>query len=172
MPRPTNKPDLLAAMEKEHAALVSLLETLSAEQFAVTSETIEAWSPKDVIAHVTAWEQMCLGWYRAGLCNEEPPLPAKGFKWNQIPALNQQIYQQNRLRPAAEIRAAFDASYAEMQRTVDALTDADLFTPQRYRWTGKNAMGTYFVSATSSHYVWARKEIKQCLKRQATVMSQ
>ena len=32
---------------------------------------------------------------------------------------------------------------------------------KRYKWTGNNAMGAYFVSATSSHYHWATKHLKR-----------
>jgi hypothetical protein len=42
------------------------------------------WSAKDVLAHLTEWEQMVLGWYHAGLAGETPALPAPGFKWSEL----------------------------------------------------------------------------------------
>ncbi|MBE2221410.1 MAG: ClbS/DfsB family four-helix bundle protein [Anaerolineae bacterium] len=165
MPRPVNKEQLLTAMQKEHGSLTNLLATLSPETVNQTSESIENWTIKDVLSHVTAWEQMVLSWYQAGLRGDVPELPAPGFNWRQIPALNQQIYEQHQMEPYDLVQQEFDASYEEMLATVNTISNEDLFTPERFAWTNKNTMGTYFVSATSSHYVWAQKEIRKCLKR-------
>ncbi|MFO7680934.1 MAG: ClbS/DfsB family four-helix bundle protein [Chloroflexota bacterium] len=165
MPRPVSKDQLLAAMQKEHGSLDILLASLPPETTQQTSDTIENWAVKDVLAHVTAWEQMVLSWYRAGLQGEAPHLPAPGFNWRQIPALNEKIYQEHRLEPYGKVRQSFDASYEEILQTLQKIDNEDLFTPERYAWTNKNTMGTYFVSATSSHYDWAKKEIRNCLKR-------
>lgn len=168
MPRPISKEQLLTAMQKEHGKLTKLIATLSPESKNQVSESIGNWAIKDVLSHVTAWEQMVLSWYQAGLRAEIPELPAPGFNWRQIPALNQQIYEQHQMESYDLVRQAFNASYNEMLMTVNAISNEDLFTPERFAWTNKNTMGTYFVSATSSHYVWAQKEIRKCLKRDAT----
>ena len=171
MPRPVSKEQLLAAMHKEHGALLKVLETVPTEIAKLTSDNIENWAIKDVLSHVTAWEQMVLSWYRAGLKGEIPQLPAPGFNWRQIPALNQHIYEQHRLESYADVRQKFDASYDDILSVVEAIDNVDLFTPERYAWTNKNTMGTYFVSATSSHYVWAKKEIRKCLKQASVIGS-
>jgi hypothetical protein len=51
-----------------------------------------------------------------------------------------------------------------MLKAVEALSEEELFTPRLYPWTNKNALAAYFISATSSHYAWARKEVRKCLK--------
>lgn len=163
MPRPTNKAQLVAAMQTEHDALEKLLETLTPEELTRTNPTAR-WAIQDVLAHVTEWEQMCLGWYQAGLRGKTPAVPAKGFNWGQIPALNQQIYEKYRAHPLPEILKRFRASYRQISKTVQSIDEADLFTRSRYAWTNKNALATYFISSTSSHYNWARKEVKKCLK--------
>lgn len=164
MPRPTNKTDLQTLMQKEHAALEKQIEVLTDEQKECVSMSIESWAFKDVLAHVTAWEQMVLGWYHAGLRGEVPPMPAKGFNWRQIPELNGKIYEVHRERPYPEIKADFDASYLEIKETIESIDNDVMFKPEQFAWTNKNNMGTYFVSATSSHYTWARKEIRKLLK--------
>ena len=164
MPRPISKEQLLSAMQKEHDKLTHLLTSLPPETLNQSSEDIENWAVKDVLAHVTAWEQMVLSWYQAGLRGEIPELPAPGFNWRQIPALNQQIYEQHQMESYELVRQKFDASYEEILSTVNTLSSENLFTPELFAWTNKNTMGTYFVSATSSHYVWAQKEIRNCLK--------
>jgi hypothetical protein len=163
MPRPTTKAQLLEAMQSEHAALDKVLAALTPEQMTSVSHATQ-WSIKDVLVHLTAWEQMCLGWYKAGRRGQTPHLPAEGFNWAQIPALNRQIYEAHRASPLAEVRQQYHASYQHMLKTVQAIREEELFTLRLYAWTNKNALAAYFISATSSHYVWARKEVRKCLK--------
>lgn len=167
MPRPTSKTQLLAAMHKEHAALEKLVEGLTTEQQNRVSGEIEAWAFKDVLVHVTAWEQMVLGWYRAGVRGETPHLPAPGFNWRQIPALNAQIYEDGRKRPFSTVLTQFQTSFEEIKATIEAVDESEMFTPEQYAWTNKNNMATYFISATSSHYAWAKKEIRKLLRAEA-----
>ena len=163
MPRPTNKTLLLEAIETEYAKLEKEINSLSAEQRQAESSATN-WSPKDIIAHLHEWSNMVHGWYAAGLRDEVPPLPAPGFKWNQTPALNEQIYWQYRDLSWDAVMALFIASRDKIWDTIRSVSNTDMFTPGQYKWTGKNAMGTYFVSATSSHYAWARKEIRKWIK--------
>jgi len=160
MPRPTSKDDLLTAIEKERGALETLLETLSPEQMTEPG-VVGEWSVKDVLAHLVEWEQMCLGWYEAGLRSEVPPLPAPGFKWNQTPQLNQQIYEKHRSQPLDDVLEQFHASHREILKVIQGLSNEELFAPGHYAWTKTNTLGTYMVSNTSGHYLWARKEIRK-----------
>lgn len=160
MPRPTSKHDLLAAIDKERGALDTYLGTLSPEEM-IGPGIVGDWSVKDVLAHLVEWEQMCLGWYRAGMKDEVPPLPAPGYKWNQTPALNEMIYEKYCEWELADVLERFHRSHSEILGVINDLSDDQLFTRSVYGWTGKNTMGTYFVSATSSHYLWASKEIRK-----------
>jgi len=164
MPRPKNKLDLLAAIEKERGALDDFLGGLSQQEM-VDPGVVGDWSVKDVLAHLTAWEGMCLGWYQAGERGETPQLPAPGFKWNQTPQLNQQIFEEHQDDPLEKVLKDFHLSSREILGLIQDLSNEQLFTPGQYHWTKKNTLGTYLVSATSSHYAWARKEIKKGLKR-------
>ena len=139
------------------------LKTLTDEQMTVP-DVVGVWYVKDVLAHLIEWEQMVLSWHAAGLCGEIPELPAPGFKWNQTPALNQQIYLKHKDRSLEEVLDQFQASYQEILGMIQSLSNEELFTASQFAWTKKNTLGTYFVSATSSHYLWARKEIRKGMK--------
>ncbi len=163
MPRPTSKKDLLVAIEKERGALEGFLETLTTEEM-IETNIVGIWSVKDTLAHLIEWEQMCLGWYNAGLQGETPSIPAEGYKWNQTPQLNQYIYKKQRDRPLGETLEQFHESHREILEVIQGLSNEKLFTSGVYAWTKKNTLGAYMVSATSSHYLWARREIKKGLK--------
>ncbi|MBK8833615.1 MAG: ClbS/DfsB family four-helix bundle protein [Anaerolineae bacterium] len=163
MPRPTTKDQLITAMQAEHDALEQALTGLTPEQLS-TSSPITHCAIKDVLAHIWEWEQMCLSWHKAGLKGLTPAVPGEGFIWSQLPALNKQIYEKHRDRPLDEVLKEFRRSYQQMLKTIPKISEEDLFEPGRYAWTKTSTLGAYFVSATSSHYVWARKEIRKCLK--------
>lgn len=164
MPRPTSKAELLAAIDQERSALDGLLATLTPEQM-TSASVVGDWTVKDVLAHLVEWEQMVLGWYQAGLRGETPALPAPGYNWGQTPQLNQVIYEKHRDRPLDEILAHYQSSHAEIMALIQQLSNDDLFGARKYAWTRNNTLGAYFVSATSSHYLWARNEIRKGLKK-------
>lgn len=44
---------------------------------------------------------------------------------------------------------------------VAGYNDEDLFTKRRFPWTGSTSVGSFAVSATTSHYDWAAKLIRK-----------
>jgi len=164
MPRPTTKADLVAAAERERAKLDALLATLTPAQMVVPG-VVGEWSVKDVLAHLCEWEAMALRWYRAGLRGELPEVPAPGFKWNQTPQLNRAIFEKHRDAQLEEVVDRLRSSRSEVLGVIESLSDDELFTPGRFAWTRANTLGTYFVSATSSHDLWARTRIARWRRR-------
>ena len=160
MPRPTNKNQLVAESQKEYAALEQFLAPLTPAQMVQPGASGE-WSVKDVLAHLLAWQQMFMGWYAAGLRGENPATPAEGYKWSQLPALNQMIYEKHRKRTLEDILSQLAASHQKVTKLAQSLSEEELFTPGRYLWARTNALASYFASITSSHYRWARTEIRK-----------
>ncbi len=162
MPKPTSKTQMLAEIKKEHNALNTLIQGLSPAQ--MTDPLVGDWSAKDVLAHLIEWAQMCLGWYAAGKRGETPPVPAEGYNWRQLPELNQKIYEKHRERSVSDILKEFERVHQQMLTTLQDLPETELFAPKQYPWTRDNLLASYFISATSSHYRWARNEIRKGLK--------
>ena len=163
MPRPTSKIELIATARTCHAALDAFL-AAQPQRVLTRPNPDTGWSIKDILAHLTAWEQMCLGWWRAGLRGEKPNLPAEGYKWSQLPALNAAIWKANHRRRYADVLLDYRASFDEIMATIDGLTNTQLFSREQVDWTGTNTLGAYFVSATSSHYDWALKLARRWVK--------
>jgi hypothetical protein len=163
MPRPLNKIQLLAAIQKGYNALEKILATLTPEQMAFTTAP-GGWAIKDILAHLYEWQQMVFIWYETGLRGEMPALPAPGYKWNQLPALNQHIYEKYHHLTPEQALALFHESHQKTEQFIETLSDADLTNPGLYKWMNQNTLMTYLNSATAAHYVWALKEIKKILK--------
>jgi len=166
MPRPATKDALLKLAELEYQKLDNLLKTLSDAQM-VQSGVCEAWSVKDILAHLYAWQQMVLSWYRSGARGEDVKTPAPDLKWSQIPLLNQRIYEQYCTAPLSEIQAKLAASHAETLNTLKSIPDEALITAGFYKWTKSTTLLSYFVSCTSSHYHWAYDEVRKWARAQS-----
>ena len=51
-------------------------------------------------------------------------------------------------------------SHEAVMSLVASLTNEELFSKHVFKWVGGSTLGSYFVSATSSHYDWAMKKLK------------
>jgi len=56
------------------------------------------------------------------------------------------------------------SSFAKVQKVIKSHSDEELFEKKRYKWTGSTSMGSYLISATSSHYDWAMKLLQKYKK--------
>ena len=163
MPKPRTKEELIEDIHKEWEALEKFLATLSPEQMTQPG-AIGNWSPKDVLAHLAEWQQMCMSWFNAGLQGESPHLPAEGYKWSQMPALNQKIYGKYKDWNLEKVGELFQASHQQIFEIIRNLSDDEIFKTGHYAWTMKNAFSSYIIPCTSSHYRWARTEMRRNLK--------
>lgn len=163
MSRPANKLQLTASAREERQKLDDFLSTLTPDQM-TQDGILGPWSAKDVLAHLYEWEQMVLHWYIAGKRGETPAVPAEGYKWSQILALNQYIYEKHRDRQLEQVLALYRQSHAQVMETIEARSEKELFTPGLHPWMNKNYLASYFASCTSSHYRWARTEMRKGLK--------
>jgi hypothetical protein len=163
MSRPLNKTQLLDAAQKEYQKLAKYLSPLTPEQ--TTMQPVPgAWSVKDFLAHLYEWQQMFLCWYEAGLRSETPAVPAPGFKWSQLPALNQAIYEKYCLLPLEEVLGMFNASHLYTVQFMEDASTVDLTTPGLYPWMNQNTLIAYLNSITAAHYMWALKESKKAVR--------
>lgn len=163
MPRPSSKTALLEAMSREYEALNSEINALQ-EQQRLTPGACEHWSVKDIQGHLDAWHEMFLIWERSGAAGESIEMPAPGYSWKETPALNDEIYQRIKDDSYETIVARLSRSHTAVRDVLESYSDEDLFTKKRFKWTGSTSVGSYAVSATSSHYDWARKLVRKFKK--------
>lgn len=163
MSRPTNRTELLGAMSREYAALLSEIDDIDRDD-RLRPGACEVWSVKDILGHLEAWHAMFLLWEGAGSAGETIAMPAQGYTWKDTPALNKAIYLRVKDDGYETVVARLADSYRRVRSVVETYHDDDLFTKRRYKWTGSTSVGSYAVSATSSHYDWARKLVRKFKK--------
>ncbi|MHB8107348.1 MAG: isochorismatase family protein [Candidatus Cryosericum sp.] len=163
MPKPTNKRELLDEAQREYEALIKQVTGFTVKEL-VRPGVIGEWSIKDILAHLLEWQRMCLGWYEAGLRGEKPSLPAKGYNWSQLPALNQDIYERHKDAKLDTIRSQLEASHKHMLDVAGSLSEEELFTAGRHKWTGVSTLASYIDANTGAHYRWAQTGIRRGTK--------
>ena len=165
MPRPKNKSELLDLSKKNFELLMNYIESLSKEeQSAEFPKGTLNRNIKDVLMHLHHWHLMMFDWYKVGMKGEKPDMPAKGYSWKTTPKLNKSIWEKYKGTPLNDAKQNCNSSYIKVRRLIEGHTNEELFEKKRYKWTGTTSMGSYLVSATSSHYDWAIKLIKKAKK--------
>lgn len=162
MPRPTNKKELLAQSRSNYDALNAFIDGLS------PADRERAFKPgtmnrniRDVLAHLHHWHLLFLEWYAVGMTGGKPPMPAKGYTWAQNRELNEAIHAQWNAVPLKMVLEKLKTSHAQLHALIVRHSEAELFTKQRYAWTGTTSLAAYITGATSSHYAWAIKLIRK-----------
>ena len=160
MPKPHTKEELLGAIEEERSKLDQSFSELSEAEM-MQPGACEAWSVKDILAHLVDWEQRGLAWYRAGLRGEVPKPPDENYNWRQTPELNHAIYLQYKDLSLYEILKKYRDSFKETLTAINGMSEDELYKPNVYTWTGKHTLGTYVNANTAAHYRWASKLIRK-----------
>lgn len=167
MPRPKNKQELQQLSKENFNKLNSYISDLPSEtQAAEFPEGTMNRNIRDVLGHLHHWHLMMVNWYEVGMAGEKPDMPAKGYTWKTTGDLNREIHQKYQAVPLPGIQKLLENSHHKVVALIDQHSDEELFEKKRYNWTGSTSLGAYLISATSSHYDWALKLIKKCLKSQ------
>ena len=144
-----SKTETIVKIEQEHNRFVQILAALS-EIDLITPGVFASPPPgqscKDILAHLTAWEQRMLDMIRTVLQRDAPP------KYLSTPEFNTQVFLANQDRTLKEVRAGFDNSYQEVHSFVLNLTDDEL---------AMDRIGHLINYNTYNHYKWAHTAIRR-----------
>ncbi|HWQ47235.1 MAG TPA: ClbS/DfsB family four-helix bundle protein [Longilinea sp.] len=160
MPKQTSKAQLLKDIYTERRRLEKNLADLGKEEMLRPGVT-GAWSVKDILAHLTAWEKLFLGWYSAGLKGSAMETSPVGMCQTAMDSINERIYAQNKDRNLEDVLTEFQASFQEVMDVIEAIPEEDMFGKGRYPWTGKLVLVDYIAGNTCSHYAWAKTQIRK-----------
>lgn len=168
MGRPVTKAELLNASaenyEKMKEWIASMTERELATPFDFPDKKERHWrrdrNLRDVLVHLYEWHMLLLEWVRANQKGEHRPFLPEPYNWKTYGDMNvvfQEKHQETTLEQAKEMLAK---SHREVMELAETFTDEQLFTKGAFDWVGGSALGSYFVSNTSSHYDWALKKLK------------
>jgi len=174
MARPTTKTELIAAAETEWDKMWALIDSLSDEQqntdftFDASGEKEAHWKRdknlRDVLVHLYEWHQLLLQWLEANIKGENKPFLPEPYTWKTYGDMNVEFWKKHQATPYADSQTFLRESHAKALAAVERFTDEELFEKKHFPWTGTTNLGSYCISATSSHYDWAMKKIKRHIK--------
>ena len=174
VPRPKTKDELISATTTQFAKLTQILESLPAEAreadfpSAVTDSGSEShWGRdkncKDILIHLHEWQKLWLNWLDANMNGENRPFLPSPYSWSNYAPMNEGFRAKHVGTTYQEALELLTASHEEILARVQGFSDEELFTKKHFSFTGTTSLGSYTVSATSSHYEWAIKKIRKCL---------
>lgn len=162
MTRPTTRIALLAAAAERFATMTALVNGLPVDE--LTAEFAFAGrdrNARDVLWHLHTWHDMVSEWHQIGTVEGGiPAVPGYGYTWRTLPDLNRKVWEVAQNVDLNDARRALESSHSQVMGLIEAHTDEELFSRGVYPWTKSTTLGSYFVSATSSHYDWALKKLR------------
>ena len=162
--RAKTKQELLDSIQKERMLLEKKFAGLTPDQM-IWPGAMGDWSTKDILAHLVDWEQRMIEWYQAGVRGETPETPAPGMTWRDLPHLNEIGYQLHKDETLEKVLDQFHQSYEQTLKLIKAMSEKEIFEPGYYSWTGKSTLLSWIAANTSSHYAWARRNIRTTVIR-------
>ncbi len=173
MPRPSTKAELLTAANGQFEKLRNLIVTLSSPQ----EVSFEFDDPKlkeahwrrdknlrDVYIHLHEWHKLLLDWVESNTGGTNKSFLPEPYNWKTYGDMNVEFWKKHQNTSYETAEQKLLKSHGEVIILIDRFSDEELFTKKHFSWTGTSSLGSYCVSATSSHYDWAIKKIRQYLK--------
>ena len=115
------KERVIEEIAKEWQNLEGLLAQVVPERMEEAG-VVESWSMKDLIGHITTWEDKAVDRIRKYL----PDRDLEMLKWPDVDAFNERTVASKKAVPLAELRSALGRTHQEMVRIFSGL-DEEIF---------------------------------------------
>lgn len=166
MARPTTKQQLIEQSEENFKKLFALINSMNKEEqeksFAFEDRDRNI---RDVLVHLYEWHQLLLNWVHANRAGNKTNFLPEPYNWKTYPQMNIGFWEKHQETPLVTSVSLLAKSHAEVMKLIDLFSNEELFINKYFNWTGTTSLGSYCVSATSSHYDWAMKKIRKHKKK-------
>ncbi|MGX7148104.1 ClbS/DfsB family four-helix bundle protein [Enterococcus ureasiticus] len=177
MSRPTTKIDLITTADEQFSTLWQLIDSMDDKKqnavFVFNEEFLKKrkeahWQRdqnlRDVLIHLYEWHQLLLNWVTSNQKGEAKPFIPAPYNWRTYGKLNEEFIEKHQNTSLNEAKQLLKNSHTDVLKMIEAFTSEELFAKNTLPWTGTSTLGSYCVSATSSHYEWAIKKIRKHIK--------
>ena len=166
MPRPTTKADLIQAANDQFAKLWTLIGEMSDEEKRADIVPNERdKNVRDILVHLYEWHCLLLNWIQTNTNGKPAPFLPAPYNWKTYPQMNVAFWEKHQNTSYTDAEAMLKKTHKEVMAIIETFSNEDLFSKGAFDWTGTTTLGSYCVSATSSHYDWAFKDIKKALRK-------
>jgi hypothetical protein len=144
-----NKESFLDEIRASHEPIAAVVGTVADDAWPVSLVDMDGWTRKDALAHIGWWSDhsaRVITALRAGV------VPYERDPAVDIDAQNRSILEEFRDRDPGEVRAFEAAAFERLVAAVDAASDEDLFTADRFPWLGDDTLATAVEWDSTKHY--------------------
>lgn len=112
--------------------------------------TMEHWAHKDVLAHITSWQQRWLQWLEPIARREEPDVSGPGAAVSDENAANAETFASNQYHSWGEISQESKNVFDRALALVNLLSEEEVTNPQRF----PGLKGRPLWKAVSGNFYW------------------
>ncbi len=123
-----DKGKLIKFLKAQRVLLETILEQLSEAEMLLPGVEGEL-SVKDIIAHITIWDQRGTRWIEEAAQGRIPTMPEPGTTWADLDALNAETFQSQRERPLNDVFRDFEAAFPPLLAMAEAFPESELERP-------------------------------------------
>jgi uncharacterized protein (TIGR03083 family) len=153
MPTETKtKADLIGAIRADQQFWRGLVAEVGPDRFDEPGPMGE-WTFGDMAGHLLGWRDRSIARVEAGARGEPEPADPWPDDLADDDRVNDWIQAQNAGRSAAELVAAYDASYDRLAAAVDALSEEQATDPRTFPWIGEAIVDIDFTDHLHSEHV-------------------
>ena len=116
----SDRDDLLSMLQESRSELASAIQGLPEDK--MTVPLADDWSAKDIMGHITAWDEFTVSDLRRIARGRLPCLAA--FREAEVDSWNAFLIRPRKLFPLPQIRAEFEEARAEMAAVLKDLPEA------------------------------------------------
>ncbi|MDR1809527.1 MAG: ClbS/DfsB family four-helix bundle protein [Prevotella sp.] len=171
MARPTTKTDLIIAANGQFEKLWELIDSMTDDkqnalfgsQMAMAGKETH-WSRdknlRDVLIHLFEWHQLLIEWVNENRQGRYKSFLPEPYNWKTYPDMNVELWKKHQNTTLVDAKEMLRESHKQVMALIETFSNDELFVKKHFTWTGATNLGSYCISATSSHYDWAMTKIK------------
>lgn len=165
MARATTKQELVNSSEENFNKLFTLINSITKEE----QENIFPFDDRDrnirdVLIHLYEWHRLLSNWVISNQSGKIADFLPEPYNWKTYPEMNIELWKKHQTTTLVESVKLLKESHTSVMQLIGSFSDYELFTKKHFPWTNSTSLGSYCVSATSSHYDWAIKKIRKYKK--------
>ena len=179
MARATTKKDLVEAANSNFEKLWQLINSMSEDELKVEFDFTDDVKKKeahwkrdknlrDILIHLYEWHQLLLNWVKNNTAGNKSNFLPDPYNWKTYGEMNIEFWKKHQKTKLEEAKNMFKKSHKEVLKLIQPFSNDELFMKKQFDWTGTTTLGSYCVSATSSHYDWSIKKLKAHIKKFST----
>lgn len=176
MARPTTKKDLIEAATSNFEKLWQVIDSMTDKSLNAefdfsddVKKKEDHWKRdknlRDILIHLYEWHQLLLNWIKKNTSGNKSNFLPKPYTWKTYGEMNVKFWEKHQSTKLEDAKEMFKKSHESVLKVIQSFSNDELFMKKVFDWTGTTTLGSYCVSATSSHYDWAMKKLKAHMKK-------